>query len=98
MIWNIRKQKNKQSEQQQQRIQKNEDSISRLWDNFRHSNIHSIGVQEGEEKEQEIGNLFEKTMKEKLRNLVKEKDMQVQKAQSPKQHGCNEAHYKTHNN
>ena len=59
----------------------NEDSISSLWDNFRHSNMHSIGVQEEEEKEQEIGNLFEKTMKEKLRNLVKEKDMQVQKAQ-----------------
>ena len=36
---------------------------------------------EREEKEQEIGNLFEKIMKENLPNLVKEIDMQVQEAQ-----------------
>ena len=36
---------------------------------------------EGEEKEQEIGNLFEKMMKENSPNLVKEIDMQVQEAQ-----------------
>ena len=36
---------------------------------------------EGEEKEQEIGNLFEKIMKENFPNLVKELDMQVQEAQ-----------------
>ena len=57
-----------------------------------------IGVTEGEEKEKEIGNLLEKTMKEKFRNLVKEIDMQVQEAQSPKQDACKEAHTKTHYN
>ena len=36
---------------------------------------------EGEEKEQEIGNLFENIMKENFPNLVKEMDMQVQEAQ-----------------
>ena len=36
---------------------------------------------EGEEKEQEIGNLFEKIMKENFPNLVKEIDMQAQEAQ-----------------
>ena len=36
---------------------------------------------EGEEKEQEIGNLFEKIMKENFPDLVKKIDMQVQKAQ-----------------
>ena len=36
---------------------------------------------EGEEKEQEIGNLFEKIMKENFLNLVKEIDMPVQEAQ-----------------
>ena len=36
---------------------------------------------EGEEKEQEIGNVFEKVMKENFPNLVKEIDMQVQEAQ-----------------
>ena len=36
---------------------------------------------EGEEKEQEIENLFEKLMKENFPNLVKGIDVQVQKAQ-----------------
>ena len=36
---------------------------------------------EGEEKEQEIGNLFEKIMKKTFPNLMKEIDMQVQEAQ-----------------
>ena len=59
---------------------KNEDSITSLWNNFKRSNIHIIGVPEEEDKEQEIGNLFEKIMKETFPNLVKEIDMQVQEA------------------
>ena len=36
--------KNNQSEEQEEkRIQKIEDSVSSLWDNFKHSNIHIIG-------------------------------------------------------
>ena len=35
----------------------------------------------GEEKGQEVGNLFEKIIKENFPNLVKEIDMQVQEAQ-----------------
>ena len=46
-----------------------------MWDDFKQSNIHIIGVPEGEEKEQEIGNLFEKEMKGNFLNLVKEIDM-----------------------
>ena len=59
---------------------KTNDSVSSLWDNFKHSNIHIIGVP-GEEKEQEIGNLFEKIMKENFPNSVKEINLQVQEAQ-----------------
>ena len=56
--------KNKQSEQEEKkRIQNNEDSISNLWDNFKHSNIHIIGVPEGQENEQENKKLFEKIIK-----------------------------------
>ena len=74
--------KNNQSEQQEEkRIKKNEESVSSLWEYFKHSNIHIIWVPEGEEKEQEIGNLFEKIMKENTCNLMKEIDMQVQEAQ-----------------
>ena len=52
--------KNNQSGQQEEKKLKNEDNVSSLWDNFKHSNIHIIGVPEGAEKKQEIGNLFEK--------------------------------------
>ena len=59
----------------------NEDSINSLWDNFKRSNICLIGVLEREEKEQEIRNPSEKTVKEKFHNLVKKIYMQVQEAQ-----------------
>ena len=36
---------------------------------------------EGEEEEQETGNLFEKIMEENFPNFMKEKDIQVQEAQ-----------------
>ena len=51
-------------------MQKNEDSIS-IWDNFKKSNIHIIGVPEGEEEEQEIKNLFEKNDERKLPSFGK---------------------------
>ena len=53
---------------------------------------------EGEEKEQEIENFFEKIM-ENFPNLAKETDFQeVQEAQSPKEAGPKEAHTKAHHN
>ena len=56
---------NIQPEQNEEtRIQKNKERLRNLWDNFKPYNIQIIGVPEGEEKEQEIGNLFEKAMKE----------------------------------
>ena len=59
--------KNHQSEQEEEKkIQKNEDNASSLWVNFKRSNICIIGVPKGEEKEQEIGNLFEKNNERKL--------------------------------
>ena len=73
--------KNNQSKQQEKRIQKNEDSISSLWDNFKTSNIHIMGLPEGKEKEQETGNVFEKIMKGNFPNLVNEIDLQFQEAQ-----------------
>ena len=47
VIWNIRKQKDNLSEQQEEkRIPKNKDSISNLWDNLKRPNIHITGVPE----------------------------------------------------
>ena len=53
---------------------------------------------EGEEEKQEIENLFEKIMKESFPNLMKELDMQVQEAQSPKEVRSKEKHTKIHHN
>ena len=65
--------KNTQSEhQKEKKNKKDEKSVRSLWDNFKCTSIHIIGVSEGEEKEQAIGKLFEKIMTENLPNLVKE--------------------------
>ena len=64
------------------RIQKNEERLRNLWDNFKHSNIWITGVSEGEEEGQETENLLEQIMKENFPNLLKEIDFQeVQEAQ-----------------
>ena len=52
---------NIQSEQpEEKRVQKNKDNMWCPQDNFKRTIICIIGVSEGEEKEQEIGNLFNK--------------------------------------
>ena len=94
-----RKQKTtNQNNKKRKNTKKKEDSVSSLWDNFKFSNICITEVPEGDKKEQEIGNLFEKIMKENFPNLMKEIDRQAQEAQSPKQDGCKEAHSKTNHN
>ena len=64
------------------RIQKKEERLRNLQDNFKCSNIWIIGVPEGEEEEQEVENLFENITKENFPNLAKEIDFQeVQEVQ-----------------
>ena len=90
---------NIQSEQNEEtRIQKNEEKVINLWDNFKHSNIRIIGVPKGEEEEKKIENLFEQIMKENFPNLAKEIDFQeVQEAQRvSKKLDPNEEHTKAH--
>ena len=91
---------NIQPEQNEEtRIQKPEERLRNLWDNFKHSDIQIIGVPEGEEDDQEIENLLEQIMKENFLNLAKELDFQeVQEAQSPKEVGPEEEHTKAHHN
>ena len=73
---NIQPQQNEET-----RIQKNEERLRNLWNNFKCSNIWIIGVPEGEEEEQEMENWSEKIMKENFPNLAKEIDFQeVQEA------------------
>ena len=74
---------NVQPEQSEEtRLQKNEERLRNLWDNFKHFNIQIIGVPEGEEEEQKIENLFEQIMKENFPSLAEEIDFQeVQEAE-----------------
>ena len=58
---NIHPEKNEET-----RIQKNEERLRNLQNNFKHSNIQIIREPEGEEEEQEIENLFEKNNEEHL--------------------------------
>ena len=68
---------NIQPEQNEEtRIQKHEERLRSLWDNFKCSNIRIIGVPEGEDEEQEIENLFENIMKENFPYMAKEIDFQ----------------------
>ena len=74
---NIQPEKNEET-----RIQKNEERLRNLWDNFKCSNIRITGVPEGEEQQQEIENVFEQIMKENFPNLAKEIDFrEIQEAQ-----------------
>ena len=78
-----KEERNIQPEQNEEtKIQKNEERLRNLQDNFKCSNIQIIGVPGGGEEEQEVENLFENIMEENFPNLVKEIDFQeVQEAQ-----------------
>ena len=60
---------NDQPEQNEEtRIQKNEETLRRLWDISKRANIQIIRMPEGEEEEQETENLLENLMKENFPN------------------------------
>ena len=66
---------------EERRVQKSEERLRDLQDNFKHSNVQIIVVP-GEEEKEGIENLFEQIMNENFPNLVKEIDFQeVQEAQ-----------------
>ena len=54
MIWVIRKEKNTTQNKKKKKSQKSEDSITSLWDNFKRSNIHIIGMSDGEENSKKL--------------------------------------------
>ena len=94
-----KEEKHTQPEQNEEtRIQKNEQRLRNLQDNFKCSNIQIIGVPEGEEEEQEIENLFENIMKEKFPTLAKEIRLPGSpgSSESPKEAGPKEEHTKAH--
>ena len=58
-----------QSEQQKEKKSFNEDSLWELWNNIKHTNIHIIGVPEGEERDKGAENVFDEITAENFPNL-----------------------------
>ena len=44
-------------QKREKRLKTNEESLRELWDKIKHTNIHIIGVPEGEERERDIKNI-----------------------------------------
>nr|KAF6368145.1 DEAD/H-box helicase 11 [Myotis myotis] len=75
--------KQAQSEQQlEKKIKKQEESLREFWDNMKQSNICKIGLQEGQEEQQGLENLFEEIMTENFPDMGKKKVTQVQRVPS----------------
>ena len=65
----------------EKRIKRNKDSLRDLWDNNKLTNIHIIGVPEGEESEKVSEKIFEVIIAENFPNMGKETVTQVQEVQ-----------------
>ena len=62
-------------------MKRNADSLRDLWNNIKCSNIHIIGVPEGEEREKGPEKIFEEIIVENFPNMRKEIATQVQEVQ-----------------
>ena len=65
-------------------------------DSVKCTNIHIIGVPEGEERQKGPEKIFEEIVVENFPNMGKEVVNQVQEAQSPRKDKPKEEHTKTH--
>ena len=65
--------------QEKRKRMKRNDSLRDLWNNIKHTNVHIIGVSEGEEKESE--KILEEIIAENFSNMEKEIVNQVQETQ-----------------
>ena len=82
----------------EKRVKRNEDSLRDFWDNIQCTNIHIIGVSEGEERKKGPEKIFEEIIVENFPNMGNEIATQVQKVQRTRQDKPKEKHAKTHSN
>ena len=68
-------------QKREKRLKTNEESLRELWDNVKHTNIHVIGVPEGEEREKETEKIFQEIIAKNFPNMGKEPLTQIQEAQ-----------------
>ena len=62
-------------------MKRNEDSLRDLWDNIKHTNIHVIGVPEGEDREKGPEKIFEEIILENFPHMGNEIATEVQEVQ-----------------
>ena len=66
----------------EKRLKTNEESLRELWDNIKRTNIHIIGVPEGEEREKETEKIFQEIIAKNFPNKMGKKPLtQIQEAQ-----------------
>ena len=70
-----------QSRKEKKRLKRNEESLRELWDNMKRTNIHIIGMPEGEEREKGTEKIFQEMIAKNFPNMGKEPLTQVQEAQ-----------------
>ena len=79
-------------------MKRNEDRLRDLWNNIKCTNIHIIGVLEGEERKKGPEKIFEEVIAENFPNTEKEIVNQVQEAQNPRKDKPKKEHTETHSN
>ena len=67
-------------QKREKRLKTNGENLRELWDNVKGTNIHIIGVPEGEERE-ETEKIFQEIIVENFPNMGKESLTQIQEAQ-----------------
>ena len=70
-----------EKQNKEKRMKRNGDSLRNLWENIKCTNIHIIGVPEGEEREKEPKKIFEEIIVKNFYNMGKEIATQAQEAQ-----------------
>ena len=68
-------------QKREKRLKINEESLRELWNNVKGTNIHIIGVPEGEEREKGTEKIFQEIVAENFSNIGKEPLTQIQEAQ-----------------
>ena len=72
-------------QKREKRLKRNEESLRELWKNVKHTNIHIIGVPEGEEREKRTEKIFQEIIAENFPNMGKESLTQIQEVQQKPQ-------------
>ena len=68
-------------QKREKRLKTNEESLGELWDNDKCTNIHIIGVPEGEERVRGTEKIFQEIIAENFPHMGKASLTQIQEAQ-----------------